>query len=80
MSIFFIRSRRKPTVKKKSKHPRGKEHSLRGATLARIADDCEAKVKEIKSEGYEFATERILTLQDLALIFRNAAKRERKLR
>ncbi len=65
--------------KAKSIKPRGKEHDLRGATLARIADAYEAKVKDLQNDGY-FATERILAHYDSAEIFRNAAKRERKLR
>ena len=56
-----------------------KQHDLRGSTLTRLADDCMERSKEIMAEK-DFATERILTLQDLAAIFRKASKRERKLR
>lgn len=62
-----------------SKRKPVKQHDLRGASLARLADDCEARAKDIPYDT-KYATERILTLQDLADIFRAAAKRERKLR
>ncbi len=65
--------------KKKPIKPRGKQHDIRSASLARLADDCDKRSHEIAMSS-EFSTERILTLSEMANIFRNAAKRERKLR
>ncbi len=57
---------------------RENQHDLRGAILARLADDCKALADQRRK--LPFADQEVTVLEDMTSIFRTAAKRERKLR